>query len=89
VRTPSGGLHAYFTGTVQRSGHVSAQHLDFLSSGGYILAPPSQVDGHRYQLIEKTGRHGSLDWAAVTRLLQPARQHQRAEARPAVPRRSA
>ena len=53
------------------------------SAGGYILAPPSQVDGHPYQLIETTGRHGSLDWAAVTRLLQPARQHQRTEARPA------
>jgi hypothetical protein len=83
VRTPSGGLHAYFTGTAQRSGHLPAHHLDFLSSGGYILAPPSQVDGHRYQLIEKTGRHGSLDWPAVTRLLHPARQHQRTEARPA------
>ena len=50
VRTPSGGLHAYFTGTAQRSGHLSAHHLDFLSSGGYILAPPSQVDGRPYQL---------------------------------------
>ena len=83
VRTPSGGLHAYFTGTAQRSGHLPAQHLDFLSSGGYILAPPSQVDGRPYQLIKTTGRHGSLDWAAVTRLLQPARQHQRTEARSA------
>jgi hypothetical protein len=80
VRTPSGGLHAYFTGTAQRSGHLSAQHLDFLSSGGYILAPPSQVDGRRYELIEKTGRHGRLDWPAVTRLLQPSRQHQQTEA---------
>jgi len=83
VRTPSGGLHAYFTGTAQRSGHLSAQHLDFLSSGGYILAPPSQVDGHHYQLIKTTGHHGSLDWAAATRLLRPARQHQRPEACPA------
>jgi Bifunctional DNA primase/polymerase, N-terminal len=83
VHTPSGGLHAYFTGTAQRSGHLPAHHLDFLSSGGYILAPPSQIDSHRYQLIETTGRHGSLDWPAVTRLLQPARQHQRTETRPA------
>ena len=83
VRTPSGGLHTYFTGTAQRSGHLPAHHLDFLSSGGYVLAPPSQVDGHPYQLMGTPGRHGSLDWAAVTRLLQPARQHQRTEARPA------
>ena len=83
VRTPNGGLHAYFTGTAQRSGHLSAQHLDFLSAGGYILAPPSQVDGRPYQVLKATGSHGRLDWAAVTRLLRPARQHQRTEARPA------
>jgi hypothetical protein len=86
VRTPGGGLHAYFTGTAQRSGHLSAHHLDFLSSGGYILAPPSQVDGRPYQLVKATGRHGRLDWAAVARLLQPARQHQRSEARSAADR---
>ena len=83
MRTPSGGLHAYFTGTAQRSGHLPAHHLDFRSAGGYILAPPSQVDGRPYQLLKTTGRHGRLDWAAVTRLLQPARQHQRTEPRPA------
>lgn len=83
VRTPSGGLHAYFTGTVQRSGHLPAHHLDFLSSGGYILAPPSQVDGRPYRLLKVTGRRGQLDWTAVTRLLQSARQHRRTEARSA------
>jgi Bifunctional DNA primase/polymerase, N-terminal len=83
VRTPSGGLHAYFTGTAQRNGHLSAHHLDFLSSGGYILAPPSQVDGRPYRLLKVTGRRGQLDWAAVTRLLQSARQHRRTEARSA------
>ena len=61
----------------------TAQHLDFLSSGGYILAPPSQVDGRPYQPLDVSGSHGRLDWAAVTRLLRPARQHQRPEARSA------
>ncbi len=51
VRTPSGGLHAYFTGSAQRNGHLPAHHLDFRSRGGYVLAPPSQVDGKPYQLI--------------------------------------
>ena len=32
VRTPSGGLHAYFTGTAQRNGHLPAHHLDFRSA---------------------------------------------------------
>jgi hypothetical protein len=83
VRTPSGGLHAYFTGTAQRNGHLPDCHLDFLSAGGYILAPPSLVDGHPYQLSKTTGRHGHLDWQAVTRLLQPDRPHQTPEPHPA------
>ena len=83
VRTPSGGLHAYFTGTAQRNGHLPAHHVDFRSAGGYILAPPSQVNGHPYQLLRTTGRDGRLDWDTVTRLLQPERQHQRPEPRPA------
>ena len=83
VRTPSGGLHAYFTGTVQRNGHLPAHHLDFRSAGGYILAPPSQVSGHLYRILKTTDHHGSLDWDAVTSLLQPGRQHPRPAPRPA------
>ena len=56
VRTPSGGLHAYFTGTAQRNGHLPAHHLDFRSAGGYVLAPPSQVDGHPYLLVGQPRR---------------------------------
>jgi hypothetical protein len=41
IRTPSGGMHAYFTGTGQRSGKITGQHLDFRARGGYVLAPPS------------------------------------------------
>jgi hypothetical protein len=83
VRTPSGGLHAYFTGTGQRNGHLPAQHLDFRSHGGYILAPPSHVGGHPYQLLKTTSAHGTLDWQSVTQLLQPQRQRQRPQPRPA------
>ena len=77
VRTPSGGLHAYFTGTAQRSGHLPAQHLDFLSSGGYILAPPSQVDGRPYQLAQghrppRPPRLGRRHPAPATRPAAPA-----------------
>jgi TraM recognition site of TraD and TraG len=38
------------------------------------LTPPSQIDGQPYQLISQPGGHAGLDWAAVTRLLQPQRQ---------------
>ena len=77
VRTPSGGLHAYFTGTSQRNGHLPAAHLDFRAAGGYVLAPPSQVGGRPYQLARTTGGRGTLDWAAATHLLEPGRQPQR------------
>ena len=75
VRTPSGGLHAYFTGTTQHCGHLPDCHLDFRSAGGYVLTPPSQIGGRPYQLIAQPGGRGHLDWAAVTALLHPGRQH--------------
>jgi len=81
VRTPSGGLHAYFTGTAQHCGHLPDCHLDFRSHGGYILAPPSQIGGRPYQLTAQPGGQAVLDWAAVTRLLQPGRQPSRPQPR--------
>jgi len=74
VSTPSGGLHAYFTGSAQHCGLLPEHHLDFRSAGGYVLAPPSQIGGHPYQPISQPGGHGGLDWTAATRLLQPQRQ---------------
>ncbi len=86
VRAPSGGVHVYFIGSEQGNGRLPAHHLDFRSLGGYIVAPPSQVHGERYELISRRegrleqgnlagGRpaedQGGLDWAAVTRLLDP------------------
>ena len=71
VGTPKGGLHVYFAGTSQRNGHLADHHLDFRSAGGYILAPPSQVHGKPYRLIKTLDGQGTLDWAAVTHLLQP------------------
>ncbi|MGN6129928.1 MAG: bifunctional DNA primase/polymerase, partial [Nocardioidaceae bacterium] len=46
VRTPSGGLHAYYPpirGAEQRSWQVPGEHVDFRGDGGYIIAPPSRV----------------------------------------------
>jgi hypothetical protein len=76
VRTPAGGMHAYFTGSDQHNGRLPSHHLDFRSQGGYILAPPSQVDGSPYRLIKKLDGHGTLNWAEVTRLLEPQRHQQ-------------
>ncbi len=74
VRTPSGGLHAYFTGTGQRNGHLPGHHLDFRSAGGYVLTPPSPVGGQPYQLVKALRGRGALDWDAVLRHLHPQGQ---------------
>ena len=74
VRTPSGGLHAYFRGSGQRNGHLPGCHLDFRSRGGYVLTPPSRVDGRPYQLVRALRGRGGLDWDAVLRHLQPQPQ---------------
>ena len=72
VRTPSGGLHFYFTGSQQRTGHLPARHVDFLAQGGYVLAPPSQISGTPYQYLTPLAPCGELDWQAAVRVLQPA-----------------
>jgi hypothetical protein len=66
VRTPSGGIHAYFptaAGQEQRSWQVPAAHVDFRGDGGYVIAPPSKV--------EVDGVMKTYDVIAVT--TQPAR----------------
>jgi hypothetical protein len=73
VATPHSGLHAYFTGTDQPSGRLTRQHLDFRARGGYVLAPPSQVNGRLYRVLRQQTVSGELDWAAVTSLLEPVR----------------
>lgn len=46
VRTPSGGLHAYFPATPlpQPCWQSPGAHVDFRGDGGYIVAPPSVVE---------------------------------------------
>jgi hypothetical protein len=80
VLTPSGGMHAYFTGTDQPSARLPTAHLDFKAAGGYVLAPPSVIDGRGYELIQRTrGPHAPLDWAAVRELLAPPRPRRTTE----------
>ena len=83
VRTPAGGMHAYFIGSGQHNGRLPGHHLDFRSVGGYIVAPPSQVDGKPYHVIARPGGRSGLNWDAVTRLLERQRQPHRAQPRPA------
>jgi hypothetical protein len=63
VRTPSGGLHAYYplSGREQRCWAALSAHIDFRGDGGYVIAPPSRVE--------------SEDQVAVYRVIAVA-QHQ-------------
>jgi hypothetical protein len=75
VRTPSGGLHAYYSGTGQRSRRIPAEHIDFKAAGGYVIAPPSRIGEKSYSVIHQSSDPpSSLDWAAVSRLLLPEPQ---------------
>lgn len=71
VITGSRGLHLYFDGSRQRNGKLARLHLDFRSSGGYVIAPPSVVLGRPYELHERRTASGPLDWQAVRELLGP------------------
>jgi hypothetical protein len=77
VRTPSGGMHAYFRGTDQRSAKIPSAHVDFRAQGGYVVAPPSAVAGRRYEVEHHQPSAATVDFGAVRRLLQPERQPQR------------
>jgi hypothetical protein len=74
VRTPSGGLHAYYAGTSQPSARLPRLHVDFKARGGYVLATPSVVEGKRYELLDHRAGTASLDWQAVRQLLDPPRR---------------
>jgi hypothetical protein len=46
IRTPSGGIHAYYPADEnrrQQSWQAPRVHIDFRGEGGYVLAPPSIV----------------------------------------------
>jgi Bifunctional DNA primase/polymerase, N-terminal len=82
VRTPGGGAHLYFTGTErQRNGHIETAQVDFRSNGGYVLAPPSRVNGRPYVVVSHQASTDTFDWARAKELLDP--QPQRREWQPA------
>jgi hypothetical protein len=76
VRTPSGGLHAYYTGTRQGCRKLSRHFLDFKATGGYVVAPPSRIHGKPYELLGARAGTATLNWQAVHTLLEPPRQRQ-------------
>ncbi|MEV6817920.1 bifunctional DNA primase/polymerase [Nocardiopsis dassonvillei] len=73
VRTPSGGIHAYFPGTDQGCGRLGSHFIDFKARGGYVVVPPSTVQGRPYVLTEERPTGAPVDWARIKRALDPPR----------------
>jgi Bifunctional DNA primase/polymerase, N-terminal len=75
VRTPSGGLHLYYAGSSWGNGALPKHGVDFRAAGGYVLAPPSNVDGTPYELLEERPESGAiLDQDAIRVFLAPPRE---------------
>lgn len=80
VRTPSGGMHAFFPADpyrAQTSWQAARVHVDFRGAGGYVVVPPSVVEmagGARagYELIGGTQPHAAaVDAKALRDFLDP------------------
>lgn len=75
VATPTGGLHLYFAGTDQRNSTIPGVGVDFRSSGGYVLLPPSTVtvDGQAqtYRVLRTSRQAEPVDWPAIRERLKP------------------
>lgn len=81
VRTPSGGLHAYYRHgpTEQRSWQSPTAHIDFRGDGGYVVVPPSRIENengeqHSYEVIAVAQHQPQpLDSRELRAFLEPPR----------------
>jgi Bifunctional DNA primase/polymerase, N-terminal len=72
IRTPSGGFHAYYKGTDQANGSLHEKRIDFRSDGGYVVSPPSTVEGKPYQIVKVEPSSATVNWEAIRQELTPA-----------------
>jgi hypothetical protein len=88
IRTPSGGFHAYYKGSLQRNGHLPGVYVDFRSQGGYVVASPSRIAGRDYVVARSQPSDATFDWNAARGVLapQPQRQAYRAPERSGQPK---
>jgi len=81
VRTPSGGVHAYYPADpdlAQPSWQVARAGIDFRGAGGYVVVPPSLIPveaGSRAYALIGSGRGDSVpvDASGLRRFLDPRR----------------
>lgn len=74
VRTPRGGLHAYYRTSGNTNHSNGLHHLDVRGLGGYVLVAPSEVNGVAYRVeVDRPDAQGTLDWPGIVRALSPRR----------------
>jgi len=77
VRTPSGGMHAYFLRTTpdeQRCWQAPTRHIDFRGDGGYIVVPPSRTAEGIYRVLQIADHQPkAVDGPALRNFLDPPR----------------
>jgi hypothetical protein len=74
VRTPSGGLHLYYRGSLPSSASKLGKGIDTRGRGGYVLVPPSSVNGAPYTVKSALPYADIPDWIAPNfSMSRPAR----------------
>lgn len=72
VSTPRGGRHYWFTGSVASSVQKLGPKLDTRGRGGYVLIPPSVINGVPYAIVNNAPYAPLPEW--VTRRLNMKEQ---------------
>lgn len=78
ITTPSGGRHLWFSGSLSSSVSRLAPGIDVRGCGGYVLLPPSVVDGIEYVVTERAPVRPLPTW--VQPLLAASRTDQSGKA---------
>lgn len=64
TETPRGGSHHYYEGVGPSTVGKIAPHIDSRSIGGYVLVPPSVIDGKYYRLKNETEYSSIPAWVS-------------------------
>ncbi len=64
VRTPRGGQHLWFRGSLPASQHRLAPHIDTRGRGSYVLLPPSRTADGAYEVVDDRPIAELPEWIA-------------------------
>lgn len=89
VNTPN-GTHYYYNVTEDRVTNKSYRSLgvDIRGLGGYVIAPPSRVNGNNYSAADSRDESKSMYWDALTNTLRQLQEEQYANVSGTRPRTS-